>query len=107
MKIAGAPLANGPISVPGSLKRWPIFVAMISTRISPIATMVPAFEGTPFELGMTFFRLNIDTHRDQNHDAFHDELIKIRNAQQVHAVVDDADDQRADQRSGDRSVTAR
>jgi len=42
--------------------------------------MVPGFlEGTPFELGMTFLRLNIDTDRDQNHDAFHDELIEIRN----------------------------
>src|ERR1700692_2338254 len=107
MKIAGAPLAKGPMSVPGSRKLWPTRVAMISTRISPIATMVPGLDVTAFGLGMTFLRLNIDTHRDQNHDAFHDELIEIRNTEQVHPVVDDADNQRTDQRPGDRSVTAR
>ena len=57
--------------------------------------MVPGLDVTPFELGMTFLRLNIDTHRDQNHDAFHDELIEIRDAEQVHTAVDDADDRRA------------
>src|SRR5471032_3351429 len=108
MKMAGAPLANGPMSVPGSRKLWPILVAMISTWISPIATMVPDFlDVTGFGLGMTFLRLNIDTHRDQDYDAFHDELIEIGNAEQVHPIVDDADNQRADQRPGDGPVTAR
>jgi hypothetical protein len=41
---------------------------------------VPGFlDVTGFGLGMTFLRLNIDTHRDRDHDAFHDELIEIGN----------------------------
>ncbi|CVI21357.1 conserved hypothetical protein [Agrobacterium tumefaciens str. B6] len=42
MKMAGAPLGKGPISVCGSRKPSPTVVAMISTRISP-AVMVGPF----------------------------------------------------------------
>jgi len=36
MKIAGAPLGNGPIRCIGSRTPWSRSCAMISTRISPI-----------------------------------------------------------------------
>ena len=40
MKMAGAPEGNGPISLTGSRKPSPRSVAMISTRISPMVTIV-------------------------------------------------------------------
>src|SRR6185369_17318118 len=39
MKIAGAPEANGPMSEIGARKPCPAFVAMISTRISPMVSI--------------------------------------------------------------------
>src|ERR1700722_4107307 len=41
MKIAGAPLGNGPIRGCGSRNPVPVVVAMISTRISPIVSSIP------------------------------------------------------------------
>jgi len=49
---------------------------------------------------MALLRLNVDGNGDENHDALYDQLIKVGNTQQIHTVVDDANDERADQRAG-------
>src|ERR1700677_3564989 len=55
---------------------------------------------------MMLFHLNIDADSDENHDAIHDELIKIGTAQQVHAIFDDTENPRAGQRAADGPVAA-
>src|SRR5690606_17600121 len=45
MKIAGAPLGNGPTRDCGARKPTPTVVAMISTRISPTVTVDPRLSG--------------------------------------------------------------
>src|SRR5580698_4911509 len=47
---------------------------MISTTISPIVRMVPVLCSSG--LAMTLFQVNIDADSDENHGAFHDELIR-------------------------------